>query len=407
MLPVLEKPATAARTATVRVTMLDLAAMVPYYTGHLCASLEPLGDLRVTLASVTYGHDPGYFTHQGITRRDGLLDLSARLQWLAAPLRRVMKVSEYVANLAVLLRQFSKEKPDILHVQFLPLATYLPVERWFVERCREMGIRIVYTVHNVLPQDSGERHRETYGRLYGLADRLITHDMAAAERLEAEFGIAAECISVIPHGPLFGVKASHSETSARQRLGIPYSEPLVLWQGILRPYKGISLLLSAWRKVCTVYPRGLLAIVGTGEREYVKSVGREVRSQGLESRTRLVLRFVPLDELNAWFDAADILVYPYKEITTSGALMTGIGYGKPIVATRLPPFERILCDNSNALLVPRDDADALAGALLRLLRDPALRFALAHNLRKNEASLPRWDEIAALTRECYLAALSV
>lgn len=388
--------------------MLDLLSIIPYYTGHLCASLRSDRDVHVTLASIDYQYDLDYFRRQGIPNDPGLLNASCRLGRTPAPVRRALKLLEYVVNVTALLIRITVSRPDVIHVQFLPLASYgLPVEQWFLRLARALGIKLVHTVHNVLPQGSGDLHKAVYKRIYHLADRLICHDDHAASRLREEFGVQAERISIIPHGPLFEKEGrSKSSSHSRGRLGLGADGCLVLWQGILRSYKGIPFLLKAWQQVCQRNTSGLLAIVGTGDRDIVQAVENEVSALGLQSRVRLELRFVSVQELDEFYDAADILAYPYSEITTSGALLTGVGRGKAVVATQLPFFKRILRHDATALLVPYGDVDCLADSLLRLIGDPDLRQSLGAHLLESQAGLPRWEEIASRTCDCYRAAVS-
>src|SRR5262249_38047356 len=83
-----------------RVFMMDLLAIVPYYDGHLCAALSREDDLEVTLGAITYAYDQGYFRRQGVRNRPGL-DIAARLK-LPPTLRRTFKTLEGIVNLAAL-----------------------------------------------------------------------------------------------------------------------------------------------------------------------------------------------------------------------------------------------------------------------------------------------------------------
>jgi glycosyltransferase involved in cell wall biosynthesis len=394
------------RGRRLQIYIMDLLSNVPYYTGHLSAALGGLEDLHVTLGSITYSYDPEFFRRHDLENQPGLLDVTYRLPKMPAALRRAAKLAEYLLNLAALAAQLRKSPPDVLHVQFIPLVNHgLTFEISLLELARRLGTKIVYTVHNVLPQDTGERCRRTYQHIYDLADRLICHDQEAASRLTGEFGILPERISIIPHGPLFAPKGEISPGAARRRLGFRDEECVVLWQGILRPYKGVPFLLDAWRRVATGTCRARLAIVGTGDEDQVRAVHEEVAELRLDDQVQLKLRFVSLDELSDYHSAADILVYPYSEITTSGALMTGIGYGKAIVATALPAFKKVLQDGENALLVPYGNVDVLAGCLQRLIRCPELRQRLANGLKATRSTITGWNEIAARTRDCYQAAV--
>src|SRR6202022_3414901 len=85
-----------------------------------------------------------------------------------------------------------------------------------------------------------------------------------------------------------------------------------------------------------------LIIAGTGEETILREVQEQVRALGVNESVRLDLRFLRVEEVSLYYQAADIVVYPYKEITTSGALMTGGNYKKAIVATDLPSFREVL-----------------------------------------------------------------
>jgi glycosyltransferase involved in cell wall biosynthesis len=102
-----------------------------------------------------------------------------------------------------------------------------------------------------------------------------------------------------------------------------------------------------------------------------------------------------------FYRAADVAVYPYQQITTSGALMTGVAHRKAIVATTLPPFREVLDHGQNALLADYGDEQALGEALITLIRDPALRERLAAAASSAGTQQCSWSKIAELTIGCY------
>src|SRR5262249_11513913 len=165
--------------------------------------------------------------------------------------------------------------------------------------------------------------------------------------------------------------------------------------------KGVGFLLDAWREVAARFPNVQLAIVGNGTKEIRESIRRKVSELGITSSVRLDLRFVSVEELGCWYRAADILAYPYREATTSGALMTGINYGTAIVATSTAGFQQVLRHGDNALLVNYGDVSGLAHSLGRLISDDALRTRLSERIRDLQAIGPRWPAIARQTRACY------
>jgi glycosyltransferase involved in cell wall biosynthesis len=286
------------------------------------------------------------------------------------------------------------------------LKWHLPLDFWFLEFCRKRGSKIVLTVHDLLPHDTGEAHKETFLELYRMVDRLICHSDHIRARLRTEFSVPEEKVSVIPHGPFFYDLPAAGSEPMPPLLDKKPGTVMVLWQGIIFPYKGIDLLLRAWQRVEAQGGDCQLAIVGTGAPELLEEIREQVKSLGLK-RVQLEPRFISARELVALYRAADVVVYPYRAITTSGALATGLALGKTIVASDLPVFRELLTDRENVLLVAPQDCDALAGALIELVRDSALRELLANNVRAMEFGDESWHAIAKQTMETYERVLTL
>jgi glycosyltransferase involved in cell wall biosynthesis len=315
--------------------------------------------------------------------------------------RRILKLLEGVVNLCALTVRFFVSPPDVIHVQFLPmLTTPVPMDLWFVEYCRRRGSKIVLTVHDLLPHDTGERYKATFDSLYARVDAIICHADSVRSRLATEFSVPEEKVSVIPHGPFFyDLPATDSEETLRS-FALEPGKALVLWQGIIFPYKGVDLLLRAWQQVEAKCGDACLVVVGTGAPELLQKIRAQVEGLKLQ-RVKLHFRFVTSEELVALYRAADVVVYPYRAITTSGALATGLAMGKAIVASDLPVFGELLTDRENALLVDPQDSAALAGALIELVRDRALRERLAGKVRAMNFGDESWHAIAKQTMETY------
>ena len=171
------------------------------------------------------------------------------------------------------------------------------------------------------------------------------------------------------------------------------------------PYKGLDLLLEAWAAVEARSPGATLVVAGTGSPELLTEVRNQVNRLGLR-HVRLEMRFITTEDLVALYRSAAMVVYPYRAITTSGALATGIALGKAVVASDLPVFRELLTDGADALLVPPGDIPALASAILRLLEDSTLRQSLEANMRSKNLGEASWDKIALETVTVYEDAIS-
>lgn len=386
------------------VFMMDLLATVPYYTAYLSRALISAG-ANVNVGSITYYLDPGCFSSRNLTLQPGCLDVIGRYSLPRGP-RRVLKLMELALNLTALSARALVRPPAVLHIQYLPLVRWpLPVDLWFAKLCRRRGSALVLTVHDLLPHDTAERYKAIFHDIYQQMDALICHSDHVRSRLESEFGIPAEKVHVIPHGPFFYDLLPVGHDDVRAKYGIPSERQLVLWQGIMFPYKGVDILLDAWRQVEDKVPDAHLIVVGTGSPELLAELPAQVERLGLHNVT-LDLRFTSTEELVAIYRAADIVVYPYRAITTSGALASGLSLGKAVVASDLPVFRELLSDRETALLVSPGNVDELAEAIRALLQDKALRQHIREQVRAMDFGPQSWKKISVSTLQTYRAALA-
>ena len=382
-----------------RIYMMDLLATVPYYTAYLSRALIDRG-ADLTIGSITYYLDPDCFSSRGLHTDPGALDLVGRLPRLPRLLRRLLKLVEATINLTALALRSSRLHPDILHVQYLPMITWkLPLDLWFVTFCKRRGSTIILTVHDLLPHDSANRHRAVFERLYHFGDHLICHSASIQARLVSEFHLDPARISIIPHGPFFYDLPVQKSGPLLEKFGVTTADPLVLWQGLVFPYKGVDLLLDAWQVVEQSNDNAHLVVAGTGDAALLLALKQQAAALNLK-RVHLYQHFITTPELVALYRAAEVIVYPYRAITTSGALATGLAFGKTILATDLPVFREQLVDGKTALLVP-PEKQRLSAALLHLLSDEPLRRSLSENLQALNFGESSWQSIAEQTLSVY------
>jgi glycosyltransferase involved in cell wall biosynthesis len=385
--------------------MMDLWAIVPYYTAYLSKALLK-ENANLTVGSISYYLDPDCFTGRGIKVDPGLLDVVGKFRLPRLP-RRALKLPEAILNLCALTGRFLVSPPDVIHVQYLPMLKWrVPLDFWFLEFCRRRGSKIMLTVHDLLPHDSGDIYIKTFDQLYRMVDGIICHSDHVKMRLGSEFSVPEEKVTVIPHGPFFYDLPPTSLKHTLQSLAVEPDKVLVLWQGIIFPYKGIDLLLRAWARLEAQSENACLVIAGTGAPELLDHIREEVKELGLKS-VKLHFRFISTEELVALYRAAGVVVYPYRAITTSGALATGLALGKAIIASDLPVFRELLIDGENALLVNAQDCDELACALTKLTQDSSLRNQLAERVSEMNFGDQTWSLIANKTLQAYESVLSL
>jgi glycosyltransferase involved in cell wall biosynthesis len=163
--------------------------------------------------------------------------------------------------------------------------------------------------------------------------------------------------------------------------------PVILYFGLIRPYKAVDVLLRAFRE----FVGAELWIVG-------RPLGVEIAeleelAAACRSTVRMVTRFVDDEEIPALFRRADIVALPHRDAEQSGVLFTALAFGKPIVMTDVGGFGEVAAQGVGRL-VPPDDPDALGAALAGLLSDPAERDRLAAAARAAATGPFSWDAIA-------------
>ena len=105
------------------------------------------------------------------------------------------------------------------------------------------------TAHDVLPREPARGQRAAQRRLYERFDAVIAHSEHGRRRLTAELGVDPARVHVIPHGALRAPSASGRRRSRCPPSSPPCRRPVVLFFGLLRPYKGLDVLLDAWREI--------------------------------------------------------------------------------------------------------------------------------------------------------------
>jgi glycosyltransferase involved in cell wall biosynthesis len=377
-----------------RVHVVDPSAYTPPYDHALCRALAAAG-AQVQLYTSHFAHGP-VAPSDGYERRELFYRLAARVPDARA--RRAVKLAEHVPDMLRYRR--AANTADVVHFQWLAVqhldGRLLPSRAAPSGRARPL----VLTAHDVLPREARPGQRYAQRRLYERFDAVIVHSEHGRARLIEELGVEERRVHVIPHGAFqhLAVPATIAAPPARggDDAGLPETDaPVVLCFGLMRPYKGIDLLLQAWRGI----ENAELWIVGMARMDI--SALRASAPAGV----RFIPRFVTDAELPAYFRRADLVVLPYREIDQSGVLFTALAFGKALLLSDVGGFPEVAATGA-ARTFPAGGAAALHAALRELLADPGARAALADRARAAADGPYSWDEIGRRTLALYEHLLS-
>jgi glycosyltransferase involved in cell wall biosynthesis len=199
---------------------------------------------------------------------------------------------------------------------------------------------------------------------------------------------------VIPHGAFEHLTRLSDERPLPPELAA-VEGPVVLCFGVVRPYKGVDVLVDAFRSI----DGAELWVVG-------RPLGVSPAALGAPASVRFVPRYVRDAELPAFFRRADLLVLPHRIVDVSGVLFAGLAFGKAMVLSDTGGFRELVEEHGAGRLVPPGDAAALAAAIGELLADPEERGRLAARARSAAAGPYSWDSIARRTLEVYREVLA-
>lgn len=256
---------------------------------------------------------------------------------------------------------------------------------------------VACTVHNLDPHEKASS-AEQWGsaRLLRLADVVHVHDERTVAELAARYGRSAG-VAVIPHGHYIGSYPNTlSRAEARDRLGLPADAFVYACIGLLRPYKGLEELIPAFRSLPGAHLRLLLA-GKPGTPEYGAALAALAAG---DARIRLDPQFVPPEEIQVYYNAADICVLPYREITTSGAALLAFSFGLPIIAPAIGAFPNLVTPARGVLYDPAQPAGLTVALMVAQQHDwQAARPEILAWVSRFD-----WREIGARLLAAYTAA---
>lgn len=304
-------------------------------------------------------------------------------------------------------------KPDIIHFHWLDPLFQVPSRNKFKSIFKSIffilqllllkivGIKIVWTVHNLKNHENLNLilDRICSVVIIWLSSAIITHCNAAKEELIKSFsGINKNKIFVIPHGNYIESYENKIEKStARERLGLQKSGTVFLFLGLIRPYKGVFELIDTFKQLDS--NETYLVIAGKVYRDNPEITDTLIQKISDDQRIKFIPGFVPSEQIQFYMNACDVVIFPYRDVLTSGAVLLAMSFGRACIAPYKGCIGEVL-DDSGAFLYQIDDESGLIQAMKTAIHKKSeLSFMGQHNLYLAEKY--NWKHIAEMTSEVY------
>jgi len=249
------------------------------------------------------------------------------------------KTSRILAYYAKLIGYAATAKPKIFHI--LWNNKFEVFDRTLLMLYyRLLGKSVLLTAHNVnaAKRDSQDTflNRVTLRIQYHLAKHIFVHTPKMKLELVQEFGVEESRVIVIPFGINDTVpKSNLLPLEARQRLGIGADEKAILFFGRIRPSKGLEYLVAAFHRLSNKHSAYRLIITGRPDNceDYWSTIENSISEDVQSGRILVRSEFIPDEETEIYFKAADVLVLPYRSIYQSGVLFLAYSFGLPVLAS--------------------------------------------------------------------------
>lgn len=275
---------------------------------------------------------------------------------------KVKKALNYVHSMSVVMRMMKQY--DVLHTQWI---IFSPVDYYFLKRVKNKGKRLVITIHDILPFNQKFYDYRYHKKIYGLADEIIVQAPDNVERFHALFPDNTVPVSMIPHGHFLHYAKNKEQAVSKEKLGLSKDRFIYLFFGQIKQVKGVDVLLQAYAHLLRKHPRLKdkiqLVIAGSLWKTDFGICEEIIERENLSEYLKLDIRYIPDDEVDDYYSAADICVLPYREVYQSGVIQLTYAHHKPAIVTKIPAFLDIV-DESRGILCEPDNVESLADALL-------------------------------------------
>lgn len=262
------------------------------------------------------------------------------------------------------LNAIKEFNPDLIIIKYW-IPFFAPMNAWLLYKIRKFShAKIMYILHNIEFHEKWPCAEFLTKLAINPADYLVSLSQSVYDSI----------FKIMPHFPAQNViQAFHpnyeiqplsSEESfqAFDELDIPRKKTLLFF-GYIKHYKGLDILINAFKKVIEHNPELQLLIAGEvygDDKVYFK----QITDNNLQDHIIFHNRFIKDEDISKYFAVADVVVLPYRSATQSGISLLALSYHKPVISTQTGALDEVIKANKNGILVPVENEDALAQAII-------------------------------------------
>jgi D-inositol-3-phosphate glycosyltransferase len=277
-----------------------------------------------------------------------------------------------------------KEKPDLVIVRYwLPIMA--PALGTIVRQIKKnKHSQIIAIPDNIIPHEKRFGDRRLTNYFINSVDKFVTLSKGVAEDLKL-FCNKPTLVLAHPIYDIFGEKID--KNIAKEQLGLDPNDKTILFFGLIRNYKGLDLLLEAMadQRVATQNIKLIIAGEFYSAPDTYETL---IKKYHLDSRIIRATFFIPTDQVNLYFSAADVVAQPYKTATQSGVTQIAFHFSKPMIVTNVGGLPEVINHNKTGL-VTEVNANAVADAIVQYF-DENLEMSFTQGMEAEKKKY-EWD----------------
>lgn len=383
-----------------KVSILNASGQTDYMYG-LVSGLAQLGHLYIEV--IHNDRSIGLFDSLSSVR---FLNLVGDYRHDVPVRQKVFRLLRYYFRL---IKYAATTDSKVFHIQWLSRFQFFE-QTFLTLYYKVLCKKLVLTAHNVDTMAHKGRgsvlSRLSRKCMYSLVDHIIVHTEELKRDLRDGYGVPDKRVTVIPHGINNKVTvAGLSQVEGRERLGIGPDRKVLLVFGGFALYKGIDILVESLPRLLKEDTSYFVVIAGCADNhpEYLIQIKDLVRKHKLEEHVLIRAEFIPDEDIEMYFAAADCLVLPYRYIYQSGVVFLSYRFGLPIVATAVGGLkEAVIHEQTGFLCSPCDPAD-LAEKICQYFKSPICRNLeqKRHEIAQYANEEYSWNKIAKETVSVY------
>ncbi len=300
------------------------------------------------------GHDVTIYNFT--VQYPGLL-FPGKTQYTNSPLQANIKIVRKInsinpINWISVGRRIKKEKPDLIIVRYwLPFMALSTGTICKIAK-RNRHTKVIALVDNIIPHEKRPGDRTLTNYFVKSTDAFVAMSDVVFNDIDKFVTLKPKKLSPHPIYDHYGKIIPKAE--ALKRLKLDPSFNYLLFFGFIRDYKGLDLLLKAMANPQLEKYRVKLIVAGefyADPTNYLKIIA----DYNLQDKVLLYNDYIPDDEINTYFCAADLLAQPYKTATQSGVTQIGYHFNKPMLVTDVGGLAEIIPDQKAGYVVVPDE----------------------------------------------------